>query len=134
MEGSLRASTHETDWSPEIALKHPRSLWIDALRRLQANRVAVAAGIAFLLIIAITLAAPILAPEDPTRLNARDSLMPPGPIHWMGTDQYGRDILSRVLYGGRVSTLMGFVAVSISLTGGTLLAWCPVTTGASSTC
>jgi peptide/nickel transport system permease protein len=99
----------------------PRGLWNDALGRLFQNKGATAGGIVFLLIVGAAVAAPRLAPDDPIRLNVSESLAPPGPHHWLGTDQFGRDILSRIIYGARVSATMGFAAVTISLMGGSVL-------------
>jgi peptide/nickel transport system permease protein len=66
----------------------------------------------------VALAAPLLAPYDPVRLNAAGSLQPPGAAHWLGTDQFGRDVFSRIIYGARVSVAMGLVAVTISVVAG----------------
>jgi peptide/nickel transport system permease protein len=98
-----------------------RRLWRDALHRLFSNKGATAGGIVFLLIVAIALAAQALAPSNPVRLNVSESLQPPGARHWLGTDQFGRDILSRIIYGSRVSVAMGLVAVTISVMGGSIL-------------
>lgn len=99
----------------------PRGLWHDALGRLMANRGATLGGCVFALIVAAALAAPMLAPYNPVQLNVSASLTPPGRQHWLGTDQFGRDILSRIIYGARVSVAMGFVAVSISVVAGSVL-------------
>lgn len=63
---------------------------------------------------AVGLAAPWLAPDDPTAIHLDDALRPPSPAHWFGTDQLGRDVLSRLLYGARVSLLVGLLAVGIA--------------------
>ncbi len=65
--------------------------------------------------------APWLAPYDPTALNVDAMLQSPGPHHLLGTDALGRDILSRMLYGARVSLWVGFVAVGISVAIGLVL-------------
>jgi peptide/nickel transport system permease protein len=98
-----------------------RSLWGDAWRRLARNRGATVGGLVFLLVVLIALAAPVLAPHDPVRLNVVESLEPPGARHWLGTDQFGRDVLSRIIYGSRVSVAMGIVAVAISVGVGSVL-------------
>ncbi|HLJ61092.1 MAG TPA: ABC transporter permease [bacterium] len=102
-------------------VRAPRGLWSDALGRLFQNKGATAGGIVFLLIVGAAIAAPRLAPDNPIRLNVSESLDPPGPHHWLGTDQFGRDILSRIVYGARVSVAMGFAAVTISVAGGSVL-------------
>lgn len=99
----------------------PRGLWSEALGRILQNKGATIGGIVFLLIVAAAIAAPRLAPDNPIRLDVSASLTPPGPQHWLGTDQFGRDILSRIIYGARVSVAMGFAAVAISVAGGSVL-------------
>jgi peptide/nickel transport system permease protein len=98
-----------------------RGLWGDALRRLRRNTGASIGGGVFLLIVAVAVVAPQLAPDDPIRLNVSESLEPPGGRHWLGTDQFGRDVLSRIIYGARISVAMGFVAVTISVVAGSVL-------------
>ena len=86
----------------------------------------VAAGVLFV-IVAVTLAAPWLAPHDPLAVNIRHRLGPPAWMeggeraHLLGTDPVGRDLLSRMIYGGRVSLLVGVSAVILSATIGVLL-------------
>ena len=83
------------------------------------SRPAGAIGLTLVLAV-LTLAAlaPWIAPYDPIALNLRIKLQPPGPLHWLGTDQTGRDMLSRVLWGARPSLAVGLVAVAIGLLGG----------------
>jgi len=90
-------------------------------RRFKHNRLAVAGGIVvgFLFIVAIF--APILAPYDPNAINVHHILEPPSLAHPFGTDELGRDILSRVVYGSRISLAVGFVAVGISTVVGVIL-------------
>ena len=69
---------------------------------------------------AAALLAPLLAPFDPDLIDlGAGRLLPPSPSHWMGTDELGRDLFSRVLYGARVSLLIGFLAVAIAVSIGT---------------
>ena len=72
------------------------------------------------LITIITLLTPMLAPFDPIELNVGPQYASPGWAHWMGTDTFGRDVFSRLLYGGRISLPIGFVAVGIAASLGTL--------------
>ena len=65
--------------------------------------------------------APWVAPYDPIKVNVVDSLQPPNLQHWLGTDDLGRDVLSRVIWGARVSLRVGLVSVSIGLLVGTSL-------------
>ncbi|MDD4731092.1 MAG: ABC transporter permease [Desulfovibrio sp.] len=67
------------------------------------------------------LLAPWLAPYAPEAINVDAVLLPPGADHWLGTDALGRDVLSRMLYGGRVSLWVGFVAVGLSTSIGLVL-------------
>jgi peptide/nickel transport system permease protein len=69
----------------------------------------------------IAVFAPFLAPYDAIKVNVTDSLLPPSPTHWLGTDDLGRDVLSRVMWGSRVSLSVGVISVSIGLLVGTSL-------------
>lgn len=69
----------------------------------------------------VSVAAPLIAPYDPLKQNLRERLQPPSAQHWMGTDELGRDILSRVMYGGRVSLPIGLAIVLASTVIGTIL-------------
>jgi peptide/nickel transport system permease protein len=85
------------------------------------NRLAVIGGVVVAILVAFAVLAPALAPWDPNRHDTRRILAPPSAQHWMGTDQLGRDVLSRVLYGARVSLAVGFVSVGIATLIGILL-------------
>jgi peptide/nickel transport system permease protein len=63
--------------------------------------------------------APFIAPYDPIKVDVANSLLPPGTAHWLGTDDLGRDVLSRVMWGSRVSLSVGLISVSIGLLVGT---------------
>jgi peptide/nickel transport system permease protein len=99
------------------------SQWAIAGRHFKKNRLAMAGLAVMIILYLVTLLTPLIAPFDPAAqgdiLTAR--YLPPGAEHWMGTDKFGRDILSRVLYGARISLSIGFVAVAISMTLGTLI-------------
>jgi peptide/nickel transport system permease protein len=98
-----------------------------SLRRLWRLKWGLGAALVLLLIVAATLAAPWLAPFSPVEVDIRHRLGPPAWMeggtneHWLGTDQIGRDLLSRMIYGGRISLLIGVTAVAISSTIGVLL-------------
>ena len=85
------------------------------------NRLAVGGGIVVSFLVALAVLAPLLAPWDPNKPDTRRILTPPSPSHPLGTDQIGRDVLSRVLYGARVSLAVGFVSVGIATIIGVLL-------------
>src|SRR4029079_16210730 len=78
---------------------------------------------ALILVAALVLAlgAPVLAPHDPLKQNLGNALARPGAGHWIGTDNVGRDVLSRVGWGARASLWAGFVSVAIALLAGSLL-------------
>lgn len=88
----------------------------DALAR---NQAATLGLYMVLWIVLVSVLAPLIAPFDPDQLEVGPKLAPPGLLHWMGTDELRRDILSRVLYGGRVSLSIGLVAVLVSTVVGT---------------
>lgn len=73
------------------------------------------------LIVAAALAAPLVAPYPFDAIALDKQLQPPSWQHWMGTDQYGRDVLSRAIYGARVSLLVGFAAVGLAVVVGVTL-------------
>src|SRR5262249_60039307 len=71
-------------------------------------------GLLILVLVVTALLAPVLAPYDPITVKSSDRLKPPSATHLLGTDDFGRDILSRVIYGARISMLLGLGAVAIS--------------------
>ncbi len=87
-------------------------------RRFKKNRLAVIGGIIVAMLFAIAILAPFIAPHDPDAINVRHVLEPPSLQHPFGTDDLGRDILSRVIYGSRISLAVGFVAVGIATIAG----------------
>ncbi len=94
----------------------PRGLWSDAWRRLRRRRVALAAGAFLLAMCAIAVLAPWLPfVADPARQDLALGAVPPSWAHGFGTDELGRDLFARVLWGGRVSMLVGLVGTGVSL-------------------
>jgi peptide/nickel transport system permease protein len=91
---------------------------LDAARRLSQNAGASAGGILLVALLAIAALAPVLAPRDPLRISPQYSLKPPGRVFWFGTDQFGRDQFSRVVWGARISLRVGVIAVLISVGAG----------------
>lgn len=75
--------------------------------------------IAGILLLALT--APFIAPFDPDAIDVKAILLSPSSLHWMGTDGLGRDVFSRMLYGARISLMVGFVAVGIATAIGIIL-------------
>ena len=88
---------------------------MDALHRLVRNKLAAASGIVVLFMIIIALFAPLIAPYDPSLQNTKAILQSPSPSHLMGTDLLGRDILSRLIYGARISLAVGIFTQFITL-------------------
>lgn len=95
-----------------------RSLLVRFARQ---NRAGFVAGLVLLAIGLAALAAPLIAPADPIAMAPLDRLLPPGAGHLLGTDVFGRDVLSRILYGARISLLVGVASVLASTVLGTLL-------------
>jgi peptide/nickel transport system permease protein len=90
-------------------------------RRLRRNRAAVIGGVVVLLFIAIAILAPLIAPYDPNEGDLTQRLRSFSREHLLGTDALGRDLLSRVIYGARISLEIQIVSVSLALVIGTLL-------------
>jgi len=93
----------------------------DILNRVLQNSLSKAGFIIIASIFILAMLAPLISPYDPNAFDVKAILLAPSWQHWMGTDGLGRDVLSRMLYGGRVSLLVGFVAVGISTTIGIIL-------------
>jgi peptide/nickel transport system permease protein len=91
------------------------------VRRFMRHRLAVAGLIVLTLLALSALLAPIIAPYDPNALSTSERLEGPSKDHWFGTDDVGRDIFSRVLYGGRISLLIGIGATAVALLIGTMI-------------
>ncbi len=93
----------------------------EVLRRAAGARLAPFGAAVVLLAVLVALAAPLVAPHDPLRQNLGNALAPPGRAHWLGTDNVGRDVMSRVIWGTRVSLVAGLVSVAIAALAGGLL-------------
>ena len=85
------------------------------------NRMAMVGLVALAAIVALALLAPLVAPFDPIDQRISNKLRPPSAEHWLGTDTFGRDVLSRILHGARTSLLVGLLSVAIAMVVGTLL-------------
>jgi len=92
--------------------------WRRALHRLMRRPAAVAGLAVVLFFILLAVAAPLLAPYDPLTTSWAAVRKPPSALHWFGTDEIGRDVLSRIIYGSRASLLAGLVSVSLALAVG----------------
>jgi peptide/nickel transport system permease protein len=91
------------------------------LRRLRRSTSALVGGALVLAMLIATLGADVFAPSDPTEMQLSQRFEPPSASAWFGTDEFGRDVFSRVLHGGRISLLAGVMVVTISSLGGLLL-------------
>ena len=91
------------------------SLWSDAIRRLFKNKAAVAGAVVLLVLIVLAAFAPWIAPYPYAYQNLDLGASPPSSAHLLGTDVLGRDLLSRILYGARISLLVGFIATTVAL-------------------
>ncbi len=125
-ESTHSQSREASDQAPGFALAETRvqgrSPTREALRRLRRDRMAVG-GIIFLLLVAlVSILAPVLAPHDPIETNLAQRLAPIAtPGYLLGADELGRDILSRLIWGGRISLLIGFSAVMVAMMLGVMV-------------
>jgi len=104
--------------SVSVPKRTSRGLWRDAWRRLLRNRLAVAGMVFIAFMVAVAILADVLAPYDPNRLFPGQSYARPSGVHWMGTDDVGRDVLSRLIFGARVSLSVAiFVQMLILVIG-----------------
>src|SRR4051812_9602163 len=90
----------------------------DALHRLRRNPAVVTGAAVFVIMLVAALAAGIVATHDPTRLDPVNRLRPPSGKNFLGTDEFGRDVWSLVVYGARVSLLVGSVTMVLTSIGG----------------
>ncbi len=91
------------------------------LRRYARHPAFVSGAIGVVLLVLVAVFAPWLAPHPPTRTDLMNTLTPPSATYWLGTDAFGRCVLSRLIWGTRISLQVGLYVVLISLTAGTLL-------------
>ncbi len=123
MPGSIHASATETiqkpgnagrgaSWLPELA-----GFW----RRFRRNRIGMAGALIVLGTILVALLAPLLAPYPMDEVHAKWRLYPPNEYFLLGTDEFGRDILSRIIFGSRISLQVGLISVGIALLLGSIL-------------
>lgn len=103
----------------QFVLPAPRRRWL----LLRQNKLAIAGGLVVALFLVLAIAAPVLPLRDPTAIATQQRLTPPFTLreHVLGTDELGRDLLSRLIWGGRISLLMGLVSAVIAMLIGSLL-------------
>jgi len=106
-------NTEQIDYLAEA--EDGSSLWQDAWLRLKKNRAAVAGGIVLITMVLLALLTPLIAPYGYEAQNLDLGASPPSAAHWLGTDIFGRDLLTQILYGGRISLAVGFIATAVAL-------------------
>ncbi len=114
----MSASVSSTVSSPAAAPEEGNSLWRDAWLRLRKNRLAVFGGAALAFVALACFVGPFLSPYGYEEQNLDVGASAPSAAHWLGTDTLGRDLLVRLLYGGRVSLGVGLAATFVALTIG----------------
>jgi peptide/nickel transport system permease protein len=102
---------------PEIGATRPGALW-RLVRVARQNPIGCIGAIVILIVIVVALFAPLIAPADPTAQKAR-RLLAPSARYLLGTDELGRDVFSRIIYGARISLYVGLISVSLALLLGT---------------
>ena len=113
---------HRTDKTPSVRPVSGRSVWGMVWFRFRKNKLAMAGLFLLLLMMLAILAAPLYVPyEQVVKQNIVDKFTPPCAEYWFGTDQFGRDLFARIVYGGRISLFMGLAVVAISFVAGCAL-------------
>ena len=113
--------TNRSNLLEDHQLQPHDSIWRVTVRKFMNNKLAVIGAFLLFIIIGSALFAPWLAPQDPSKQILLDKLSPPGDKYILGADNLGRDTLSRLLYGARVSLLVGFASVAGSIFIGTVI-------------
>jgi ABC-type dipeptide/oligopeptide/nickel transport system permease subunit len=104
-----------------VAQPRVRDRRFAVLKRAMSARGAPFGGIVLIAVVLVALLAPIVAPYDPLKQDLSNILLPPSGAHWLGTDNLGRDIVARVIYGTRVSLIAGLASVALAVLAGSLL-------------
>ncbi|QRG70104.1 ABC transporter permease [Brevibacillus choshinensis] len=97
------------------------TFWQDVFRSLRKDRMAVTGGIIILLFLLMAILAPLIAPHNPYEVNLDNQFQQPSLQHWLGTDMFGRDVFSRIMYGSQISLLIGIVPSLITMSIGIVL-------------
>ena len=121
LANTLRSTQTQMHPVPSNDFAEPgHSLWLDAWHRLRKNRMALAGFVVLLTFALAALFAPWFSPHSYQEQNLALGSVAPRAGHWLGTDTLGRDVLTRLLYGGRISLMVGVCATGVSLTIGLL--------------
>ncbi|MFD1204435.1 MULTISPECIES: nickel transporter permease [Sporosarcina] len=113
--------TPKVDGIAEVEIEKTAGPWREAWRSFSKNKVAVVGAIIVLFFILLAVFAPLIAKEGLNDQLQSDRLLPPSAQYWLGTDDFGRDILSRIIYGARISLSVGFFSVIASVIVGSIL-------------
>jgi oligopeptide transport system permease protein len=105
---------------PSQVYEQRSSLWLDAWIKLRKNRMALFGFAVLLVLCVVSLLTPWIAPYSYEQQDLMLGATPPSAAHWLGTDIFGRDMLTRIMYGGRVSLMVGFIATAVALVIGIL--------------
>lgn len=104
----------QDDYQSESGLK-------EFFKSMKKSKLAAASAVVIILVVLMAIFAPIITPYDPYKVDLNNQFLVPSMKHWIGTDMYGRDVLSRIIYGARISLLIGLVPTLISMIIGTVL-------------
>jgi len=115
---SKMISNDEVEGQEDYENENVFKVFIKSMRK---NKLATISGIIIILVILMAIFAPIIAPYDPYKVNLNNQFLRPSLKNWIGTDMYGRDVLSRIIYGARISLMIGLVPTLISMVIGTIL-------------
>ncbi|HSG91707.1 MAG TPA: ABC transporter permease, partial [Pseudomonadales bacterium] len=107
--------------APPAAGAHRQSLGYRFWREIRGNRMAFVSAVYLVLIVLVAIVGPLLYDVDPRLQSLRDRLDPPSWAHPFGTDQFGRDVLARILHGARISLFVGFAGAVGGVLFGTIL-------------
>src|SRR5450755_541763 len=108
--------------APAAATDAPsRTFIFDVWRRFRRAPGALAGAAIVTLVLLVAVFAPLIAGSDPLAQNLAQQAQAPSAAHWFGTDKLGRDLFARIIYGARVSIRIGFVAVGVAISAGTLI-------------
>jgi peptide/nickel transport system permease protein len=118
---TLSLSTPSLSSESVVSIAPENSPMSRAWRRFRRHRLALAGVVMASLIISLVIFAPFVTPNLPNKQDLKHRLTAPDAAHIMGTDELGRDVFSRVLFGGRISLLIGISAMSVSIVVGTLI-------------
>ncbi|WFF74389.1 ABC transporter permease [Proteiniclasticum sp. QWL-01] len=120
-ETNKKAAANTTAAGLPETRKKKKSQLKEIWGRLKKNRLAVAGLFIIVMLILVAIFADVIAPYSYDKQSLKDAFQSPSAAHWFGTDEFGRDIFSRVVYGSRISFQVGFIAVSIAVVIGGVL-------------